>query len=78
MKKSNFVLALCLLAVLLVPLWRGIAKYQDVKMECKDLQEPTDMNIVLVLEKYHFSRLDVFDKPNLVDFYKSGLRRMGA
>ena len=53
MKKSNFVLALCLLAVLLVPLWRGIAKYQDVKMECKDLQEPTDMNIVLVLEKYH-------------------------
>jgi len=47
-------------------------------MECKDLQEPTDMNIVLVLEKYHFSRLDVFDKPNLVDFYKSGLRRMGA
>ena len=40
------------------------------------MQEPTDMNIVLVLEDYHFSRLDVFDKPNLVDFYKSGLRRM--
>jgi len=47
MKKRTFVLTLCLLTVLLVPLWRGIAKYQDVKMEYKDLQEPTDMNIVL-------------------------------
>jgi len=76
MKKRNLVLAICLLAVLLIPLWRGLAKWEDVKMECRNLQEPTDMNIVLVLEDYHFSRLDVFDKPNLIDFYKSGLRRM--
>jgi hypothetical protein len=76
MKKRNLVPAVWLLAVLLIPLWRGIAKWQDVKTECRNLQEPSDMNIVLVLEDYHFSRLDVFDKPNLIDFYKSGLRRM--
>jgi len=53
--------------------FRGYMKYNEAMNECKKLAECSDQNIVNVLRSYNFD-LDIFDNPNIYDYFLSGIK----
>jgi hypothetical protein len=72
--KKRIVFFSCLfLFILSVIEYRGYCVFhKTVQYEIK-FTDGCDMDIVNVLEKNHFHRLDVFDSPNSIDYFIAGL-----
>lgn len=71
--KRAFKILLITAAILAAVTLRGVCKYRDALVDIKYMKDATDLNIVLMLRFYDFNRLDVFDRPGVVDFFISGL-----